>query len=45
MQVGGRPFRAGLAGAVVLWLAGLAPSLLPRPGGVAVGLLGRCAAP
>ena len=34
----------GLAGAALLWTAGLAPSLLPRPAGVAIVLAGVLAA-
>ncbi|MFN8156895.1 MAG: alpha/beta-hydrolase family protein [Candidatus Nanopelagicales bacterium] len=33
----------GLAGAALLWIAGLAPSLLPRPPVVAIGLAGLLA--
>src|SRR5947209_5217734 len=36
--------RPGLAGAALLWTAGLAPSLLPRPAGVAIALAGLLAA-
>ncbi len=34
----------GLAGSALLWTAGLAPSLLPRPAGIAVALAGLLAA-